>query len=117
VKPVSKLFARLHARHDEKDLEKAGREGFEAGRRHAEIIGRVEWTKAALATAEKTGDPALIQKATENALAAAAELNERVRAAAVAFSRAVRLNGTQSRAPSCRWELASYVRQTPADAP
>jgi hypothetical protein len=76
-----------------------------------------EWAKAALATAQKTGDLALIQKATENALAAAAELNERVRAAAVAFSRAVRLNGTRSRAPSCLWELASYVRQTPADAP
>ncbi len=76
MKPVSQLFARLRVRRDEKELEKARREGFEAGRRHAEIIGRVEWAKAALATAEKTGDLVLIQKASENALAAAAELNE-----------------------------------------
>jgi hypothetical protein len=76
VKPGRSLFARLRAKRDERDLEKARREGFEAGRRHAEIIGRVEWTKAALATAEKTGDLALIQKASENAVAATAAMNE-----------------------------------------
>ena len=76
MKSVRGLFARLRARRDERDLEKARREGFEAGRRHAQIIGRVEWAAAALATAQRTGDAALIRKASENAIAATAAMNE-----------------------------------------
>lgn len=63
-------------RRDEKELEKARREGFEAGRRHAEIIGRVEWAAAALATAQRTGDVELIRKTSDAAVAAKAEMDE-----------------------------------------
>ena len=76
MKPVTQIFARLRARRNEKELEKARREGFEAGRRHAEIIGRVEWAAAALATAQRTGDVELIRKASEAAVSAKAEMDE-----------------------------------------
>ena len=46
------------------------------GRKHAEIVARVEWAAAALALAEKTGDIVLIQKAAAIALAANTALHE-----------------------------------------
>ena len=76
MKSIGSSFARLRARHDEKELEKARREGFDAGRKHAEIVARVEWAAAALALAEKTGDIVLIQKAAAIALAANTALHE-----------------------------------------
>jgi hypothetical protein len=57
MKPVSGFFATLRARRDERELEKARRESFEGGRRHAEIIGRVESTKAPLAKVLRIREP------------------------------------------------------------
>jgi hypothetical protein len=70
------FFKRLRERQEQRQIERARREGFEAGRKHAEIIGRVEWAAAALATAQRTGDVELIRKASEAAVAAKAEMDE-----------------------------------------
>lgn len=91
MKTVSSLFARLRARREEKLLEKARQEGAEAGRRHAEVIARVEWAAAALALAEKTGDVEVIRKCSENAVAATAAMNEMHRAEIAEMVRALDL--------------------------
>jgi len=76
MKSVSSLFARMRERRDEKELQKARREGFAAGQRRAEIVARVEWASAALALAEKTGDVELIRKCCETAVAANTALHK-----------------------------------------
>lgn len=54
----------------------SNRESVERGRREAEIVARAEWSKAALAVAERLGDVELIKKLAESALATDAELHE-----------------------------------------
>jgi len=54
------FFAKLRARCEKRELEKARQEGSEARRKHNEVVACAEWAAAALAVAEKTGDPVLI---------------------------------------------------------
>jgi hypothetical protein len=73
---MKSYFTRLRERQEKRALEKARREGTEVGRKHTEVVARVEWAAAALALAEKTGDVEVIRKCTENAVAATTALNE-----------------------------------------
>jgi hypothetical protein len=73
---MTSYFTRLRERQEKRALEKARREGTEIGRKHTEVVARVEWAAAALALAEKTGDVEVIRKCTENAVAATTALNE-----------------------------------------
>jgi len=70
------FFAKLRERQEKRALEKARREGTEVGRKHTEVVARVQWAAAALALAEKTGDVEVIRKCCENAVAANAALNK-----------------------------------------
>ena len=73
---MKSYFTRLRERQEKRALEKARREGAEVGRKHTEVVARVEWAAAALALAEKTGDVEVLRKCTENAVAATTALNE-----------------------------------------
>jgi hypothetical protein len=73
---MKSYFTRLRERQEKRALEKARREGTEVGRKHTEVVARVEWAAAALALAEKTGDVEVLRKCTENAVAATTALNE-----------------------------------------
>jgi len=47
------FFAKLRARCEKRELEKARQEGSEARRKHNEVVACAEWAAAALAVAEK----------------------------------------------------------------
>jgi len=76
---MKSFFARLRERQFQREIEKAQREGFEAGRRFAETRARAEWAAAQVAVAERTGDPDLIKAVSGPALAAIAEYNDALR--------------------------------------
>ena len=74
---IQKIRARHEAKKFERELARVRQEAFDAGRRHAEIVRRAEWAKAALATAERCGeDPDTLAKLTVAAAAAARELTK-----------------------------------------
>jgi hypothetical protein len=91
---MKSFFARLRERQFKREIEKAQREGFEAGRRFAEIRARAEWAAAQVAVAERTGDADLIRTIGGPALAAIAEYNEALRDETLENARLARL--TQS---------------------
>lgn len=72
---LKKIRARHEARKFQREIEQARREGAEAAERHTKILRRVEWARAALATAEKAGeDPEKIARLGLAAAAANLEL-------------------------------------------
>jgi hypothetical protein len=74
---IQKIRARHEAKKFEREIARVRQEATEAGQRHAEIVHRAEWAKAALATAENCGeDPDTIAKLSLAAAAAARELAE-----------------------------------------
>ena len=73
MKSIGAFLRNLRAKKEAAD---STRESVERGRREAEIVARAELLKAALAVADRLGDPEQIKKLVESALVVDSELQE-----------------------------------------